>query len=186
MTNVQMKSQVEWILVGGLVLLLATGVSIPGLKAALSSPIGKGLALLAIVYVWTSQSKLVALLLLAVYLRCPCHQTREHLANKGCSKEGYTLAADGKCKDKDGKVDEGGLQLCVGGQAWNSTTRKCEGVTTGFAEVPETVLTSPTGTVIGDDEEKTPEPPPQIVPVPLEKKEGFVPNETARSNYAPL
>lgn len=122
----------------------------------------------------------VAGLLLVMYLRVP---TRERLTTKGCTKEGYTIAADGKCKDKDGKVDEGGLQLCVGGQAWNSTTRQCEGVSTNFAEVPETVLTSPTGTVVEPEEKPTP--PPEVVPKPI-AKEGFVPNDSGRSNYAPV
>jgi len=178
----------EWIAIGILVALIAFGGSLSPVRQLVGSPIGKALALGAVVFVWKTVSKPVALLLLVLVLKTG--PFRESMTGGPNCPTGSQLQSDKTtCKDPStGKTTP--AILCVEGQIWNQTASKCEGASVADAPtggIAPNVLTTPTGTTIPGVTLDLPPPTPEVVG---DKKEsftgGYQPNDSGvAGNFAP-
>lgn len=176
----------EWIVIGVLVVFIAFGGSMGPLRQLLSSPIGKALALGAIIFVWKTVSKPVALLLLVVVLKCGSF--REFMTSGPNCPTGSQLQADKtSCKDPStGKTTP--AILCVEGQTWNQTAGKCEGTSASMGStegIAPSVLTTPTGTSIPGVTPELPPPKPELVGAKKESFTGGYEPNSAGGNFAP-
>lgn len=177
----------EWIVIGILVLFIAFGSSMGPLRQLLSSPIGKALALGAIIFVWKTVSKPVALLLLVLVLKCGSF--RESMTGGPNCPTGSQLQEDKTtCKDPTTNKTTPAI-LCVEGQTWNQAEGKCEGASAspGSTEgVVPSVLNTPTGTTIPGVVPEPPPPTPEVVGQPRETfTGGYQPNSPDTGNFAP-
>lgn len=138
----KLSKQTEWIVIGVLILYIAFGQPLP----VLSTPLGKVIGLLAIVYVWKSVSAIVAVLLAIAFLRSmnmPRVWEMFSGAETTCTCEGEpdymwddTVK---KCMNKEGK--EGSVKTCVcaPGYAWDGGergTKQCIAVTNTQPPIP--------------------------------------------------
>lgn len=120
----------EWIVIGALIAHLAFSPGFQIVKDILANPVGKVVALAAIVYVWKSFSQIVALLLLITYVRFSNNNIWEMFsgAEQTCICEGSDFIWDSsvkKCKDATGK--EGGIKscTCANGYSWDTMKKEC-------------------------------------------------------------
>lgn len=130
----KLTKNTEWILVGVLIVYIAFVQPAPALQNAISTPLGKVVALGAIVYVWKYVSAIVAILLAIALLRCMSMPRVWEMFSGAetsclCEGEGYTWdATTKKCKNSEGK--EGAIKSCVcaSGYAWDGGekgTKQC-------------------------------------------------------------
>jgi hypothetical protein len=133
----KLSRQTELIISGVLIAYLAFTPGFQIVRDILAHPIGRVLALAGIVYVFKFVSASIALLLLVGYIRCikmriwegaddaSMKPTDPSVAEYKC-KEGDTYApADGKCRDKDGKMYDA-VVICETGWAYDESEKKCK------------------------------------------------------------
>ena len=124
----------EWAIIAALIAYLAFTPGVQAIKDALATPVGKAVALAAIVYVWKFVSATIALLLVIAFLRCAKWNVWEMFsgAETTCTCENSTATWDATsktCKDATGN-DAGGVKscICANGYAWDGGekgTKQC-------------------------------------------------------------
>ena len=130
----KLSKNTEWILVGVLIVYIAFVQPAPALQNVISTPVGKVLALGAIVYVWKYVSAIVSILLAIAFLRCMSMPRVWEMFSGAeteclCDGEGYTWdSTTKKCTNAEGK--EGTIKSCVcaSGYAWDGGekgTKQC-------------------------------------------------------------
>ena len=141
----KLSQKTEWILVGVLIVYIAFVQPVPALQNVISTPLGKVVALGAIVYVWKYVSAIVAILLAIAFLRCMSMPRVWEMFSGAetqclCEGEGYTWdATTKKCKDKDGKEGTVKSCVCASGYAWDGGekgTKQCVPVSGEEPPVP--------------------------------------------------
>lgn len=163
----------EWFVIAALILYIAFVPGIPAVRDLLSTPIGKAVGLGAVVWVWKTVSKPVALLLLVVVLRAGAlREGMENPAPEMHCPAPFTLQGD-MCKDDKGNPGPAPA-VCVGGQTWDGS--KCVSAAETSTAPPMTTPTAPTPAPASP-----PPPPPSVAEMP---KEGFQPNQKD-DKYAP-
>lgn len=122
----KLSKQTEWIVIGVLIVYIAFVQPAPVLQNAMSTPMGKVVALLAIVYVWKYVSAVVAILLAIAFVRCMSMPRVWEMfsgAETSClCEQPDKFTWDGaakKCKDKDGKEGPVKSCVCASGYAWD-------------------------------------------------------------------
>ena len=154
----------EWIVVGILIVYIAFVQPIPAIQDALSSSIGKAIALGAIVYVWKYVSAIVSILLAVAFVRCISTGRVWEMfsgAETSCTCEQpdkYTWDGSAKkCKDKDGKVGAVKSCVCTSGYAWDGGekgTHQCVPVSGEQPPLP-LLSTNPVAEAIGSKATET-------------------------------
>lgn len=132
----KLSRQQELIVAGLLIVYLAFTPGFQIIRDILGMPIGRAVALAAIVYVFKFVSASIALLLLIGYMRCVRMNIWEG-ADDASMKDptipehkcdtGYTYSpVDGKCKDSKGDLKEATTFCPVTGWAYDEATKKCK------------------------------------------------------------
>jgi hypothetical protein len=151
----------EWAVIGALILYIAFTPGFRVIKDLLATPVGKALALGAIVYVWKYVSPIIAILLTISFMRCAKWNVWEMFsgAEVACTCENGAAIWDPQsktCKDATGNV-AGPVKTCTcsNGYAWDGGekgTKQCIPITSDQPPVPP--ATNPTadalvGTTLG-------------------------------------
>lgn len=127
MGKYQMKltRKTEWVVIAVLIAYIAFTPGFQVVKQALATPVGKAVALAAIVYVWKSVSAIVAVLLAISFMRCAKWNVWEMFsgAETACTCENPEAIWDAQsktCKDATGK-EAGAVKTCTcaNGYAWD-------------------------------------------------------------------
>lgn len=124
----RLSSNTEWMVIAGIILYIAFVPSIPAVREMLSQPIGKAIALGAIVYVWKYVSTTVAILLVVAYIRCATSNVFEMFSEPtcACDPEFSFDAVSKKCK-KDGEADREPVSCtCATGEVYDSIGKQCQ------------------------------------------------------------
>lgn len=131
----KLSRQQELIVAGLLIVYLAFTPGFQIIRDILATPIGRAVALAAIVYVFKFVSASIALLLLIGYMRCMKMNIWEGLTDSSITDPtvaeykcdtGYTYSPpDGKCKDSKGDLKEATV-ICNTGWAYDQMTKKCK------------------------------------------------------------
>ena len=115
----------EWALIAALIAYIAFTPGFPVVKQVLATPVGKALALAAIVSVWKFVSPIIAILLTISFLRCAKWNVWEMFsgAETACTCENPDAIWDAEsktCKDATGNP-AGAVKTCTcaNGYAWD-------------------------------------------------------------------
>jgi hypothetical protein len=127
-----MKRQLEWAILGGLILFMSFTSGFGPVRAFLSTPVGKAAGLAAVVYVFKYVSAPIGLLLAIHVARCSrmmegvdetlaeptemCQCDPDFTYNSGtkmCEKPGAQSKPPAKC-------------TCIPGETWDDTEKKCK------------------------------------------------------------
>ena len=129
----KLSRNTEWGIIIALVAYLAFTPGFQIVKDILATPLGKAVALLAIIYVWKYVSAVIALLLLVGYIRCAKSNIWEMFSgaeeNCVCEGTGYVWDKESKvCKNAEGKTGTVKSCSCANGYSWDGGekgTKQC-------------------------------------------------------------
>jgi len=146
-----MKRQLEWAILGGLILFMSFTSGFGPVRAFLSTPVGKAAGLAAVVYVFKYVSAPIGLLLAIHVARCSrmmegvdetlaeptemCQCDPDFTYNSGtkmCEKPGAQSKPPAKC-------------TCIPGETWDDTEKKCKTKPVESASPPPTAMPSSGG-----------------------------------------
>jgi hypothetical protein len=146
-----MKRQLEWAILGGLILFMSFTSGFGPVRAFLSTPVGKAAGLAAVVYVFKYVSAPIGLLLAIHVARCSrmmegvdetlaeptemCQCDPDFTYNSGtkmCEKPGAQSKPPAKC-------------TCIPGETWDDTEKKCKTKPVESASLPPPTAMPPSG-----------------------------------------
>lgn len=138
----------EWAIVGLLILSIAFAPQIPMIHEMMASPVGKAVALGAIVYVWKFVSQIIAVLGVVLYLKCTRGSVWEGFSGAEdtclCAGEGYKWDAASKtCKNAEGKTSEVTSCTCISGYSWDGGPKGTKQCVPTSGEQPPLPMTAP-------------------------------------------
>lgn len=127
----KLSQKTEWGIIAILIAYLAFTPCLPMISNGLSTPLGKALALAAIVYIWKYVSQIIAILFILNYVRCAKSNIWEMFsgAEQTCVCEASDHVWDPavkKCKSADGKEGKVKYCTCMNGYSWDGTNGKNE------------------------------------------------------------
>lgn len=152
-----MKRQTEWAVIAALVLFMSFTPGFAPVRTLLSMPMGRLVALVAIVYVYKYVSPVIALLLAIHVARCTrmgsvwegVDETLEPTEMCECDG-GFTYNSGTKMCEKVGAEPKKPIRCaCIPGEEWDATEKKCKQKTVASApppaEPPASMPSSATG-----------------------------------------
>lgn len=192
----------EWILLGVLILALATSAGGPTLRGLLNTTLGKIVGLVTIVYVWKKVSAVVALLLIIMYVRyagvfegMENKYKKEKFENQCTCDTGFKWNSSAKiCESEDPKnysTKKPSSCTCEEGKMWDGSKAECVDKVKTDSMPSATTTQAPatsTGPVTNTNTATTPGEAMKMATENANKQllstEGFVPNMKNEKNYA--
>ena len=148
----KLSRSVEFTVIGILIAYIAFAPRMAVFQTILSTPIGKALALVGIVYVWKFVSAAVALLLAIMFVRCAgggmtVWEGLEMPQARCTCPEGYTYDGAAKqCKNKDGKFVDAVACACDPGYTYDFVSKECKQSSVMSEPIPPVAPEEPVAT----------------------------------------